>query len=158
MNPLHKKRNDAQFNIKSFVARWQFLWLKNPGSTPGSGEFIYIYIYIYFSILWLWVAQLGKKFYVAKINKLLIKSERCYVYNIFIINHKWLVVIGSNLKLTLRLLFCLNNSNSNNLPLRICCKNIVDISFLIKSTYFILIFLILSVAQLGKTNFCCKNK
>ena len=36
----------------------------------------------------------------------------------------WLVVIGSNLKLTLRLLFC---PNDNNLPLRICYKNIVDI-------------------------------
>ena len=37
--------------------------------------------------------------------------ERCYVYNIFTTNHRWLVVIGSNLKLTLRLFFCLNNNN-----------------------------------------------
>ena len=37
--------------------------------------------------------------------------ERYYVYNIFTTNHRWLVVIGSNLKLTLRLLFCLNNNN-----------------------------------------------
>ena len=37
--------------------------------------------------------------------------ERCYVYNIFTTNNKWLVVIGSNLKLTLRLLFCPNNNN-----------------------------------------------
>ena len=29
----------------------------------------------------------------------------------FITNHRWLVVIGSNLKLTLRLLFCPNNNN-----------------------------------------------
>ena len=50
-----------------------------------------------------------------------------YFYNIFTTNHRWLVVIGSNLKLTLRLLFYPNN---NNLPLRICCKNVVDISFL----------------------------
>ena len=39
------------------------------------------------------------------------KKERCYVYNIFTTNHMWLVVIGSNLKLTLRLLFCPNNNN-----------------------------------------------
>ena len=39
------------------------------------------------------------------------KIERCYVYNIFTTNHRWLVVIGSNLKLTLRLLFCSNNNN-----------------------------------------------
>ena len=30
---------------------------------------------------------------------------RCYVYNIFTINHRWLVIISSNLNLTLRLLF-----------------------------------------------------
>ena len=29
-------------------------------------------------------------------------KERCYVRNIFTTNHKWLVVIGSNLNLTLR--------------------------------------------------------
>ena len=39
------------------------------------------------------------------------KKKRCYVYNIFTINHMWLVVIGSNLKLTLRLLFYPNNNN-----------------------------------------------
>ena len=39
------------------------------------------------------------------------KKKRCYVYNIFTINHMWLVVISSNLKLTLRLLFCPNNNN-----------------------------------------------
>ena len=38
-----------------------------------------------------------------------------------------IVIIGSNLKLTLRLLFC---PNSNNLLLKICCKNVVNISFL----------------------------
>ena len=37
--------------------------------------------------------------------------ERYYGYNIFTTNHKWLVVISSNLKLTLRLLFCPNNNN-----------------------------------------------
>ena len=55
------------------------------------------------------------------------KKKRCYVYNIFTINYRWLVVISSNLKLTLRLLFYPNN---NNLSLKLCYKNIVDISFL----------------------------
>ena len=50
-----------------------------------------------------------------------------HIYNIFTTNYRWLVVIGSNFKLTLRLLFCPNN---NNLPLRICCKNVIYISFL----------------------------
>ena len=31
--------------------------------------------------------------------------ERCYVYNIFTTHHEWLVIIGSNLNLVLRLLF-----------------------------------------------------
>ena len=34
-----------------------------------------------------------------------------YFYNIFTINHKWFVVISSNLNLILRLLFCPNNNN-----------------------------------------------
>ena len=34
-----------------------------------------------------------------------------HFYNIFTTNHMWLVVIDSNLKLTLRLLFCPNNNN-----------------------------------------------
>ena len=32
-------------------------------------------------------------------------KKKCYVYNIFTINHRWLVVISLNLNLTLRLLF-----------------------------------------------------
>ena len=48
-----------------------------------------------------------------------------HFYNISTTNHKWLVVIGSNLKLTLRLLFALTITTSNNLPLRIYCKNVV---------------------------------
>ena len=36
----------------------------------------------------------------------------------------WLVVISSNLNVTLRLFFCPNN---NNLPLKICCKNVIKI-------------------------------
>ena len=39
------------------------------------------------------------------------KYERCYVHNIFIANHWWLVVIGSNLNLTPILLFLSNNNN-----------------------------------------------
>ena len=31
--------------------------------------------------------------------------ERCYVYNNFTINHRWLVIICSNLNLALRLFF-----------------------------------------------------
>ena len=37
--------------------------------------------------------------------------KRCYVYNNFTTNYMWLVVIGSNLKLTARLPFCPNNNN-----------------------------------------------
>ena len=54
------------------------------------------------------------------------KKKRCYVYNIFITNHWWLVVIDSNLNLTLKLLFYPNN---NYLLVRICYKNVVDIIF-----------------------------
>ena len=39
------------------------------------------------------------------------KKKMYYVHNIFTINHTWLVVIGSNLNLTLRLLFYPNNNN-----------------------------------------------
>ena len=34
-----------------------------------------------------------------------------HFYNIFTINHKWLVIISSNLNITLRLLFYPNNNN-----------------------------------------------
>ena len=34
-----------------------------------------------------------------------------HFYNIFTTNYKWLVVIGSNLNLILRLRFCPNNNN-----------------------------------------------
>ena len=54
------------------------------------------------------------------------KIERCYVHNIFITNDWWLVVIGSNLNLTLKLLFYPNN---NYLRVRICYENVVDITF-----------------------------
>ena len=38
-----------------------------------------------------------------------------YFYIIFTTNYKWLVVIGSNLKLTLRLRFYPNNNNQKQL-------------------------------------------
>ena len=38
-------------------------------------------------------------------------SREYYIYNIFTIYYRWLIVIGSNLNLTLRLLFCLKNNN-----------------------------------------------
>ena len=34
-----------------------------------------------------------------------VKKKKCYVHNIFTINHMWLVIISSNLNLTLRLFF-----------------------------------------------------
>ena len=39
------------------------------------------------------------------------EKKKCYIYNIFTTNHRWLVIIDSNLKLTLRLLFCPDNNN-----------------------------------------------
>ena len=45
-----------------------------------------------------------KKIMVAKIWGG-IKKKKCYVHNIFTTNHRWLVIISSNLNLTLRLLF-----------------------------------------------------
>ena len=57
---------------------------------------------------------------------------RGYLHNIFTKNYRPLVVIGSNLNLTLRLLFC---PNSNNMPLKICCKNVMDVSFHIYNSF-----------------------
>ena len=45
-----------------------------------------------------------KKIVVAKIWGR-IKKKKCYVHNIFTTNHRWLVIISSNLNLTLKLLF-----------------------------------------------------
>ena len=47
------------------------------------------------------------------------------VYNIFTINYRQLVIIGSNLNLTLRFFFASTIIINNNLPLKICYKNIV---------------------------------
>ena len=70
----------------------------------------------------------GKKKVVAeiwrgiKIKKVLRPQ---YFYNIFTTNYIWLVVISSNLNLTLRLIFNPTITTSNNLPFRICCKNVI---------------------------------
>ena len=61
--------------------------------------FCFLFIYLFCHDLWLVTTKLGKKYFLFKL---------CYVYNIFTINYRWLVVIGSNLKLTLKLLFCPN--------------------------------------------------
>ena len=45
----------------------------------------------------------GKKKVVPKSGES--KKIKCYVHNIFTINHMWLVIISSNLNLTLRLFF-----------------------------------------------------
>ena len=54
--------------------------------------------------------------------------EICYVHNIFTINHRWLVVISSNLNLPLKLLFYPTN---NNLMHKIYCENVVNMTFLL---------------------------
>ena len=65
------------------------------------------------------------------LDETLLHNKKCYINNIFIINYRQLVVIGSNLNLLLKLVFCPTNNNSNNLPLRINCKSVVNIAFLI---------------------------
>ena len=64
---------------------------------------------------------------------------RCYIHNIFTINYKWLIIIGSNLNLTLKLLLCLIITTNNNLLLKIYYKNIVNILW----TYFFSLLLLL---------------
>ena len=54
-----------------------------------------------------------------------------YFYNIFTTNHRSKVVIGSNLNSKLKLLFYLFVTINNNLPVKICYKNIVNITFLL---------------------------
>ena len=44
----------------------------------------------------------GKKNVVRNLGRV---KKKCYVHNIFTINHIWLVIISSNLNLTLRLFF-----------------------------------------------------
>ena len=56
---------------------------------------------------------------------------KCHIHNIFITNYGWKVVIGSNLNSKFKLLFYPFVITNNNLSLKICCKNIVDIIFLL---------------------------
>ena len=65
------------------------------------------------------IAEIGKKKFVTIVAMALpkmggknvvrnlgrVKKKKCYVHNIFTINHMWLVIISSNLNLTLRLPF-----------------------------------------------------
>ena len=64
---------------------------------------------------------------------------RCYVHNIFTTNYRWLIIIGSNLNLTLKLFLYSIITTNNNLLLKIYCKNIMDIFFL----FFIIIIIII---------------
>ena len=50
----------------------------------------------------------------------------------FTTNHKLKIVISYNLNLLLKLLFLPLVTVNNNLSLKICCENIVDIAFLSK--------------------------
>ena len=52
-----------------------------------------------------------------------------YFHNIFRTNHKWKVVIGSNLNSKLKLLFYPSVTTNNNLTFRICYENVVNITF-----------------------------
>ena len=61
---------------------------------------LYLYIYIYINF---------KAFYIKKFH----------IHNTLITNHKWEVIIGSNLNIQLKLLFCSLVTINNNPPLRI---------------------------------------
>ena len=49
-------------------------------------------------------------------------KEKCYVHNIFTINHKWQVISCSY-----KLLFCPLITTTNNLSPMICCENVVNV-------------------------------
>ena len=51
---------------------------------------------------------------------------------ILITNYRWLVDIGLNLNLSLKLFFYPSIIIYSNLLLKICCENIVNITFFIK--------------------------
>ena len=52
--------------------------------------------------------------------------EKCYFYQIFTTNPSWqLIVIGSNLHIT-EIVFLFTD---NNLLIRICCENVLNITF-----------------------------
>ena len=51
----------------------------------------------------------------------------CYVYNIFTVKYKYWIIIGSNLNLQFKLIFCLPIIINNNILLKICYENIIKI-------------------------------
>ena len=67
--------------------------------------------------------------------------DECYLHNIFTKNHKWEAIISFNLNLQFKLLFFfpLITVNSKTL-LKICCKNVIEITFLYIITILILHF------------------
>ena len=56
--------------------------------------------------------------------------ERCYVTPFSQKNHRWKVVIDSDLNSKLKLIFPPSVTTNNNLPLKICCES-MDIAFLL---------------------------
>ena len=52
-------------------------------------------------------------------------KDKCYVYNTFTTNYRWLVVIRYNLNSILKLLFNSPITINNDLPLKIYYKSIV---------------------------------
>ena len=64
-------------------------------------------------------------------------------HNTFIKNQIWSIVIGYNLNLSMRLLFCSPITTCSNLLLMICCENVMDITF----------FCVKNV----KISWCCHN-
>ena len=58
-------------------------------------------------------------------------------HNIFTTNYRLKVIISSNLNSKLKLLFYSSITTNNNLSLRICCKNVIDVTFLINKYIYI---------------------
>ena len=59
-----------------------------------------------------------------------------HFYNILTTNHRWLVVISSNLNLP-DYFYTLMIKTSNNLPFMIYCENIMDIAFFFNEKLFL---------------------
>ena len=67
----------------------------------------YIYNQVYW-VLQIVISEKIHKFFVF-LRREVLRPQ--YFHNIFTINHRWLVVIDSNLNITLKLYFCSNNNN-----------------------------------------------
>ena len=59
-----------------------------------------------------------------------INKREVLCYTIFTKNHRWRVVIDSDLNSKLELIFPPSVTTNNNLPLKICCES-MDIAFLL---------------------------